>query len=587
MLKIKNWTQVSSSQVAIPWDKWNVIGQTTYTPATALKELGNNFIVDESFGRKVKGQIVYDYTTGQLIITDDMSGFSRTSMDECMHIGGQADSPATLSEHGLGMKCVICWFGVRDGRKSLEYIKSTKDGKEYLILLPDTESKHAAAFKTIKVPSEERDSYIKRYDISAKGWILQDGPGAQVCINTNPKRWPKSEQHVIKRLDEVVHELEQFYFQKLGKVLDLEVILLNDGEFVQYWKCKRYEPLFSSAIQAKREGYLGKDKKLGPNKYCIDEEFDDTDDTGIKVHLRIGQVPHPKLVEIYFKESQDPDYDPDEFAQNPFGWNKPTMGLTYMKEGVPITWGNFKASRNFESIFGTIDILDDTIETVNTKNDLVWSDEVERFEKKLEAFLKERGIKERVLVEYFTLSERGMEEDLVERLRKKTVEGALARSRMGFETEVRSGALKRQYVCGESGTADVVHYDEDKNVDCIMEIKKEGGIRTPDALFQSLTYGQDIGCKTIIIVSQDASFEPKIQKKVDIWNKIDGWNIQHRQFQDVMDFDPKCPDLKKAYDFYGDGSTVKCKDESCVCKEILKTTKRERARHSSRRGLDS
>ena len=52
-----------------------------------------------------------------------------------------------------------------------------------------------------------------------------------------------------------------------------------------------------------------------------------------------------------------------------------------------------------------------------------------------------------------------------------------------------------------------------------------------------------------------------------------------------MEFDPKCPDIDTAYSGWG-GGEAKCKNSSCQCKKILKTTKEERVRDAAFRGLD-
>ena len=66
-------------------------------------------------------------------------------------------------------------------------------------------------------------------------------------------------------------------------------------------------------------------------------------------------------------ESQDPLYNPAKYEESPFKYASDTMGLSYCKKWIPISFGNFKASSRSSDLFGLINIIEG-IETVKTKD---------------------------------------------------------------------------------------------------------------------------------------------------------------------------------------------------------------------------
>ena len=64
----------------------------------------------------------------------------------------------------------------------------------------------------------------------------------------------------------------------------------------------------------------------------------------------------------------------------------------------------------------------------------------------------------------------------------------------------------------------------------IQEIKKEGGRDLPSALFQGMSYCEELGIKDCVIIAQDEELPSYLQIKVDIWN-ANGWKIRYYQYQ--------------------------------------------------------
>ena len=82
-----------------------------------------------------------------------------------------------------------------------------------------------------------------------------------------------------------------------------------------------------------------------------------------------------KHVETYYGEKFPPpeEYNPETYNNSPFTYASDTMGLSYCKKWIPISFGNFKASSRSSDLFGLINIIEG-IETVKTKDNVKRTD---------------------------------------------------------------------------------------------------------------------------------------------------------------------------------------------------------------------
>ena len=502
---------ISNGQVSITWDGWRNYGSVNYTKATAIRELINNTLVDKKYDRKIYVQVLIDSKKKKLYLTDDFFGFNPYTMNSTMDIGQSYSTPAILREHGNGMKTGITWFG------ELVYIRSTKDGDDFVELLPDR-SKDKAAHMVVK-----SDDVILRYDISSQEWITQQSVGAQICIDLFDNQIPKQ----VNWWKNLKRDLEKSYFDHLGKngTLDVELVWVEDDVLKWSGHCIKHDILLSSPKKAKTEGYIGSKKKLGPNDWCVDEVYV-CPDTDITVHVKAGRVPYPKHVEEYYGEKFPPveDYNPEVYNDSPFTYASDTMGLSYCKKWIPISFGNFKASSRSSDLFGLINIIEG-IETVKTKDNIKRTADVEIFEENLRKYLKkEHDIYVRAQAGYMSMSERKMEKNLLEKLRRSSK----LRKYLGYNTV----EFDNQWPL-HSGIPDIVNLDV-KTVKSIIELKKEGNNRLYKGLFQSMVYAEESKVKRILIVAQDDVLPSEIQIKVDVLIQS-GWEIRYEQYQKLMD----------------------------------------------------
>ena len=503
---------ISNGQVSITWEGWRDYGSVNYNKATAIRELINNALVDKKFNRKVYVQVLIDSKANKLYITDDFFGFDPYTMKNTMDIGQSYITPAILSEHGNGMKTGITWFG------ELDYIRSTKDGDDIFELMPDR-SEDKAAHMVVK-----SDDVISRYDIKSQEWKPQSSAGAQICIDLFSNQIPKQ----VNWWKNLKRDLEKSYFAHLGKngTLDVELVWVENDVLKWSEHCVKHDILLSSPKQAQKEGksFLGSEKRLGPNEWCIDEVFI-CPDTNITVHVKAGRVPHPKHVETYYGEKFPPpeEYNPETYNNSPFTYASDTMGLSYCKKWIPISFGNFKASSRSSDLFGLINIIEG-IETVKTKDNVKRTADVEIFEKNLEVWLKERDIRVRAQAGYMSMSETEMEKNLLEKLKRSSK----LRKYLGYDTS----DFDNQWPL-HSGIPDIVNLDV-KTVKSIIELKKEGNNRLYKGLFQGMVYAEESGVKRILIVAQDDVLPSEIQIKVDVLIQS-GWEIRYEQYQKLMD----------------------------------------------------
>lgn len=499
---------VDEGPVLITKQGWENFGAVNYKKDTAARELINNVLVKSTFGRKVKVQFLIDSVTKRLYVTDDFFGFVWETMRRTMDLGESVVTPAILSEHGSGMKTAVSWFGV------LEYIRSTQDGERFYDLVRD-KSKDHAHHKTLKTSEK-----IKRFDVSNLEWVEQKGVGAQICIKLSDNQVPK----ITSWWTNLKRDLEKSYFDHVGVngVLDVELIWLEDG--VRRWSdhIQKNNILLASPRLGEKQGWIGSKKKLGPNDWCIDEMYR-CPDTDIKVELKIGYVPHPKNVADYFMESQDPVYNPANYEESPFKYASDTMGLSYSKEWIPISFGNYKATSRSSDMFGLINIVSG-ITTVKTKDNIKRTADVEIFEANLSKFLKKRGMRVRSQATYMSISEAQMEEKLLEKLRRSSK----LRKYLGYTIN----DFDNQWAL-HSGQPDIVNLDH-KKVIGIIEIKKEGNERLYKGLLQGLVYATESEVKNILLVAQDDVLPSEVQIKVDMFIKH-GWDIRYEQYQKLME----------------------------------------------------
>lgn len=518
----QGWTLANAERNSrITWDGWKSFGSVNYTKITAIRELCNNALVDKSFGRKVNIQIVVDSITKTLYISDNMSGFVQHKMMDTMDIGASVETPAILREHGSGMKSAINFFG------NLIYIRSTNDGADFVDLVPNLESDYAShlVYKS--------DDDIKIYNVKETKWENQLTAGSTIKIQLDDDQLPgnKGWFNNLKR------GLEKSYHNHLGAdgTMSIELVWLKDNELVDSWNCVKHNILLSSAKVVADEKidpntgkiykYIGSKKKLGPDVWDLDELYK-CPKTGIIVDLKIGRVPHPKNVEAYFNETfpGNQKYNPETFNNSVFTYGADTMGLSYCKKGIPISFGNFKATSRSSATLGFIDIIQG-ISTVKTKDNIKRTTKVEIFEEELEKYLKKHSIRVRAQDKYLNMSEKTMEDNLVKKMRRSKK----VRNYLGYD-----GLDFNQQWSLHSGIPDVVCLETNKVVNSLIEVKKEGNERLWKALFQGVSYGYDSGTKKVLIVAQDDELPSDMQIKVDSLIQ-NGWEIRYEQYQRLMD----------------------------------------------------
>ena len=507
---------VSNNKVKITWEGWESLGKVRYTKGTAVRELINNVLVDKRFGRVVNVQLVLDTKRGLLWLSDDFVGFNEHHMAPTMDIGYSYKTPAILMEHGSGMKTAINWFGI------LEYIRTSTDGFDFFELKPDR-STNIASHSVQKSPDG-----IRIFDVAKDSWVMrEETTGSQICIKLNQNQIPSMVKGgVTKWFQNLKTDLEKSYYKYLGRdgSLSVELIHIHDGNLQDSWRLKKQDILLSSPKYGKKEGYFH-NGKLGPNKWDVDETYT-CPITGIVVKLQVGYVPHLKHVESYYNSSfhpKDETYNYHKYENSVFRPNSDTMGLSYCKQGVPISFNNFRASSRDGYMIGMIDIIKG-IDTVKTKDDILRTAEVEEFEEELERYFREElKIRVRAKAGYFNISESEMEENILEKLKRSSK----LRKYLGYKTS----DFDNQWSL-HSGIPDIVNL-EDSVVKGIIEIKKEGSDRLYKALVQGLSYAQDCGIKNVLLIAQDDELPSEIERKVQPWLKA-GWTIRYEQYQKLM-----------------------------------------------------
>ena len=508
-----------SRSVKTTWNGWRSMGSVNYNKTTACRELINNALVNKAFGRIVNVQLVFDSIQKVMYITDDMEGFpychSSGVLAKTLDLGESFDTSAILSEHGMGMKSAINYFGIVD------YIKSTNDGFDFTAISPDF-SKNYASFQTYK------SDPIERYDVLNKCWKIQEKAGAQIKINLSDDQIPRNRGWFTN----LKLGLEKSYFNHLNKTLNVDIVWLKDDDYYDSWICKKHKILLSSAraVEDKRLDendnpytYLGAKNKLAPNVWDVDEPFT-CPDTGISVHVKAGRVPTHKNVEAYYRESGDETYNIDTYSENPFQYGADTMGFSYCKREIPITFNNFKATSRSSATIGFIDIKNG-IKTTKTKDQIKRTVDVKIFEENLQSWLKDKKIRVRALTDYHNIAESEMEKKLLDKLRRS--------SKLRKYLDLNDCVEFDNQWKFHSGDSDIVGLKANKKVHNVIEVKKEGSKHLWKALFQGTAYCYDGGVRKLLIVAQDDKLPSDINIKVDTYIQ-NGWDIRYEQYQKLM-----------------------------------------------------
>jgi|TARA_Y100000296_G_C5156328_1_gene249275 hypothetical protein len=497
------------------------IGTGTYDIHQAIKEISNNFIVDETFvdryNRIVKGQIIIDTTNLKLYVIDDMTGWDDTKMTKAMDMGISLPTPAVMSHYGVGLKFLIPYFG------KLDEIRTSRDGKKYYSMMPTDSSEFC------KHGVFDSNEPLKRYDVETQSWKDMEGVGSMVVIDLK-RTFHFKDSRIPINLTQI---LEDSYKKFLDETLSLEVIWLKDNKVAFNKFCRKHKPLKSAEriVQNKVINpdtdkpyeHIDKAKSMGPDKWEIDEIYK-CPKTGYIVELQIGFVPHPKNLKKHYDETKDPKYDPDNYKDNIYRYGGKFKGLTYCIEDVAISGGEFSMDRK-EGIYGTINIVKG-IKAVSTKNAIERTPEVDTFELELTEFLRSRKILVRSTAAALRIDENEMEAKLLEGLKES--------SKLRKFLDIDNCKFDNQYSGLTSGVPDIVPIDKltDK-IKQIQEIKKEGGRDLWKALFQGMSYCKELDIKDLVIIAQDEELPSDIQIKVDIWN-AKGWNIRYEQYQTLV-----------------------------------------------------
>ena len=245
------------------------------------------------------------------------------------------------------------------------------------------------------------------------------------------------------------------------------------------------------------------------------------------VQYKIGRVPHPKNLEKHFNESKDSLYDPSRYEESPFRYGSKYIGLSYCKKWVPISWGGFKQKRDGQEVFGFINILEG-IDTVATKDGIVVTSDVETFEKDFAEHLSKLGVYVRGQADNPKISESVMEARLVKKLRD-------SKNLRSFLNITETQEFDTQYPL-HSGLPDIVPIVNKQVVWGVMELKISEE-KMWKAVVQGMAYAMECGHKNVLLVSlfEDTDFPSDIRKKLDIFEREQGWTFRYHQYQKLME----------------------------------------------------
>jgi hypothetical protein len=537
-MDIRNMIDKAAKAVRITWEGWFSEGKVKYSKSTAIKELINNVLVKESWvrenGRKARIQFVFDTTNKLLTITDNFVGFPSPweNLRKAMDLGMSFSTGAILSEHGRGLKTAVNFWG------KLKSIVTTNDGDDFYALHPNYKSE-VASFATLKGEPFKWFEHLS--------WVFKTEEkfrtGSQIKIDLKTSQLAKQSNWFTN----IIKDLEAAYFDYLGKTLEVELIWIKQDGSVKRFIANQKSILLSSIVavegyQDKKTGfivnpkkkddgspyqYIDKAKKLGPNMWDFDGIF--RHPNGIVVEYKIGRVPHPKNLEVYYGESGNSDYSPTSYEENPFSYGSDYMGLSYCKKWVPISWASFKQTRDGQEVFGHINILEG-IPSVTTKDGIVASVDVEEFEKDFSEHLRKLGVYVRGQSINPKIPENVMEKNLTRKLK----ESSNLRKYLGFD---KLQDFDNQYSL-HSGYPDIIAINpntfkpsEDKPV-VELKISHE---KMWKGVVQGMSYAMECGHKNVLLCSlfEQSEFPTDIQTKLDIF-KQSGWNFRYEQYQYLM-----------------------------------------------------
>ena len=488
------------------WNGWFGKGKVGYDQLTALKELINNLIQEKKL---VNAQVVIDTEISILWITDDMCGVEPDLLPGVFMSGKSYPNGTLLSEHGNGMTIAVNWWGDRKSY-SLMHAKTSIDGDDFHMVKLDR-SQQIASLK----PYPNCDP-IQKYSVDKEEWVDVDTVGFQLKIKLH------SPPVITTWFDNLVKGLEGAYWKYIGKNLNLDIIRLKKGKLHKHFKCK---PINFIKTKNPTYGTIDKKRKLGKNKWDYDDIYI-CKKTGIIVQLKIGNVPHPDLVEKHYGKDIYNDY-----IESPYCYNGDMIGIHYAKAWVPISNSEFKASGRAESLVGFINIIKG-IDTVQTKNDIVRPPDgkIEIFEEELEKeIFKKHGFRVRAKKTYHKISESKMEKDVLNLLKTND----RVRKIMGFD-DLNHFDKKNTIVNG--GVPDINCF-EDKNeleYKAIIELKKEGGDRFWKAIVQGFAYCEGTKSSRLIIIGQDDDLKKEMWDKIKPIGRVMKIEVHYFQYQFLM-----------------------------------------------------
>ena len=510
---------MSYRKMETTWSAWRGEGNVDYKHYSALSELIDNFIPDESYidldRDKIHGQVVIDYTNNRIIINDNFCGIPEQSLQPIWDSGKKISKFRRMSEHGKGMIIATNFLG------EFEHIISKHtDGNNWHMVKPHFESGIAYGDNDVAgMESPVNCDSIKFLDVPTMQWINKYNQGTQLSIKLIDNPIPKRKD----AFGEMVNKLNFIYGKLLSELdLHIEIIGLESNEVIHYEKLKPNHYLKSST----KGKFIDNDKMLGEDNW--DEVFD-VEHKGRKVVVYAGYRPKPSVVEKYYKESGDEKYNPKTYENSPFSYGSEGAGWHYVKNGKIVEMGAFKPSSRDSSSGGLIEIVRG-IKTVTTKDGIVRRGPEKELEDKIRKELKDKNFDARSQTGLPQIKETVMRDRLFEQI--KTSEDV--RTLLGWGSlDSMDDDRDREYRC-DSGAIDIYNFDNDKGI--ILELKNNDA--NFDAGFQALTYAMERYQKTgikhrIILVAKKKDVPSDMEIKLNVW-RAQGWDIKYFQYQTLM-----------------------------------------------------
>jgi len=510
-----------SELVGSTWEGFRSKGKVGYSLVDAAGELVNNFLTKT---KKVKGQIVIDIITGEMWVSDNMSGVKdHTQMNNALFMAGASlKTDAILSEHHMGMISSLNWWGIHQSTKSC----SDAEGRTY-ICKADFDRTYASYF-----PAEKSDK-IQMFNTQSKKWEEHNGVGLQHYIKLHKSNVPKNNS----KFTTLVKGLGAKYWYHLSETnkLELQIVKLQNGILVDSWDVEPWKPLLADPKSLHNGESVDKARMMGLNQWTVDGEIFEYGERLVKVYA--GNAPHPKNVEEHYNDSNDEDYNLEEYLKNPFRYNGELRGLCYSKERVTIGNAAFRASSRDGAVIGFIEIVKG-IDTTVTKDDIVRPADMYDFEQALEKWLKGKGLKIRSLNHYNAFDEKTMEKNFVNKFNNSTQ----LRKHLGF-TNGAKASNKGLLGSGKAGIPDAcLMVLPNDLIDTIVELKKEGADRLYKAVVQGFSYAIQNDTNKFIIIAQDQTLPDDVKNKVEVMinglRDTDGnpFTFDYYQYQFLMNF---------------------------------------------------